>query len=324
MNNRHDANSSSTLIAVIVVLIVMMVVGAATMFNRVQKQRMLEARQMELVARDNAEQARRRQQQTEEDRPSEPNHLRVLTWNVESGGNDPNVIAKQLTDLGAYDIFGLCEVDPANVNGYTRAAGDNFKSIVSETGRSDRLVLIYDSKRLELTAHFELEEFEGTRLNDEELRHRSPLVGTFKDKRSGFQFQVLLVHLARGWSELRQQQALGLRKWVAAQDSLTLGIGDFNFDYDFPSQKGNAAFEIFTEGNAWQWVKPDPLVDTNWADRDEDGNDDYPDSCLDFTFVGDSKIDWKGEANVIVRDGDFPDNESTSDHRPVELLIDFR
>ena len=35
----------------------------------------------------------------------------------------------------------------------------------------------------------------------------------------------------------------------------------------------------------WKWIKPEPLVDTNWADHDGDGDDDYPDSMLDFIFV---------------------------------------
>jgi hypothetical protein len=62
------------------------------------------------------------------------------------------------------------------------------------------------------------------------------------------------------------------------------------------------------------------LVDTNWSDRGGDGVDDYPHSCLDFTFVvGKAKL-WQSRSRVIVREGDFPDDEKTSDHRPVELV----
>ena len=99
------------------------------------------------------------------------------------------------------------------------------------------------------------------------------------------EFIVVLNHLARGNAELRREQARALRLWVAAQNAPVLAIGDYNFDYDFPTGKGNEAFEEFLSDDTWQWVEPAKLVDTNWSDRDEDGVDDYPDSCLDFMFV---------------------------------------
>ena len=68
------------------------------------------------------------------------------------------------------------------------------------------------------------------------------------------------------------------------------------------------------------WVEPEKLVDTNWSDRDDDEVDDYPHSCLDFTFVAGKAKLWHSRSRVIVRDGDFPDDDKTSDHRPVELV----
>ena len=44
-------------------------------------------------------------------------------------------------------------------------------------------------------------------------------------------------------------------------------------------------------------------------------------SMLDFNFVAGGVKDWKAESRVIVRDGDFHDDDKTSDHRPVELTI---
>jgi hypothetical protein len=34
-------------------------------------------------------------------------------------------------------------------------------------------------------------------------------------------------------------------------------------------------------------------------------------------FVANGAKSWKGEADVIVREGDFPDSDKTSDHRPI-------
>ena len=92
-------------------------------------------------------------------------------------------------------------------------------------------------------------------------------------------------------------------------------------DYDFPTQKGNKAFDEFLTDDVWEWVKPDPLIDTNWCDRDGDGLDDYPDSMLDFAFVAGTARDWNAESRVIVRPSDFPDDKHTADHRPVELTV---
>lgn len=69
-------------------------------------------------------------------------------------------------------------------------------------------------------------------------------------------------------------------------------------------------------------MKPGEWIDTNWADRNGDGVDDYPGSMLDFAFVANGATEWKTTCRVIQRDGDFPDDETTSDHRPVELVVE--
>ena len=63
------------------------------------------------------------------------------------------------------------------------------------------------------------------------------------------------------------------------------------------------------------------LADTNWSDPDDDGKDNYPDSMLDFAFVAGPAKDWNPVCRAIVRDGDFPDDDTTSDHRPIELRL---
>ena len=100
-----------------------------------------------------------------------------------------------------------------------------------------------------------------------------------------------------------------------------IAAGDFNMDYDFLTGKGNSGFDEMLRDDIWSWAKPDPLIDTNWADRNHDGEDDYPDSMLDFCFVANGAKDWDIECDVIVRDGDFPDDRKTSDHRPIEITV---
>ena len=138
---------------------------------------------------------------------------------------------------------------------------------------------------------------------------------------TGTDFLVVLNHLARHDVGLRQQQAKALRLWAAAQTLPVVAMGDFNFDYSFATQAGNAAFTEFLSDDTWKWVRPDPLVDTNWADHDGNGSDDYPDSMLDFVFVAGQPVAGMRPAASWSR-GDFPDDQTTSDHRPVSCVID--
>lgn len=253
------------------------------------------------------------------------NPLRILAWNVESDGNDPIVIAEQLKRMDDYHIYALSEAGRYDVMPYADALGHGkgftFFHFGSSTGRDDRLAFIFDSSRLELIKSSELFLQGSRRLND--WRHRSPLVGHFRDKLNQVEFLVTVNHLARGNAKLRTEQAAGLREWAAEQTLPVIAVGDYNLDYDFPTEKGNSAFDEFVKDDTWTWVKPAKMIDTNWADYNGDGVDDYPDSMLDFAFVAGEAKSWNPKSKVITRRGDFPDNDRTSDHRPVELILQY-
>ena len=243
------------------------------------------------------------------------NVFSAITWNVESGGNSPNVIAQQLAGLNA-DIFALQEVAPKNANKYANALGKHFETVLGKSGNSDRLLLAFSKERFDLVLEHELDH-----LNDE--NHRSPLALTLYDKLLERRVVVVTVHQARGDSILRHKQSVGLCEWAKAQSLPILAIGDFDFEYDFETGMGNPAFEAFRASDTWYWPEPE-LINTNWADADKDGDDDFPDSMLDFCFVSNVPDSWVVQSSVIVRDGDFPDTDETSDHRPVQLTIHIR
>ena len=142
-----------------------------------------------------------------------------------------------------------------------------------------------------------------------------------RERDTRVEFIVMTNRFARVNTDLRSQQALGLREWARDQSVAIINIGDFNMDFDFPSQKGNDAFVEMLRDNVWQWVRPIEFIDTNWSDPDGDGNDNYPGSMLDFAFVAGPVTDWNPVCEVIVREGDFPDDRTTSDHRPIELKV---
>ena len=245
--------------------------------------------------------------------------ISILSWNIESGGNDPKVIAEQLSEFPKHDIYCLCEVRAENLDRYKNAVSEDFGSFNSKTGGNDRLQIIFNANRFELLQQKELDRYRDFELNNGYLR--SPIFVRLKDRKSGVELVVMTNHLARGNAALRTQQAIGLREWARDQNFAVINIGDFNMDYDFHTQKGNEAFGEIIRDNVWKWVKPVELIDTNWADPDGDGKDNYPDSMLDFAFVAGPAKDWNPVCRVIVRDGDFPDDETTSDHRPIELIL---
>jgi endonuclease/exonuclease/phosphatase family metal-dependent hydrolase len=191
-------------------------------------------------------------------------------------------------------------------------------------------MLVVDARRFRIDEVIELHRYAGIRANftveDENssehgsVRGRSPLIAKLHDLAGGSDFWVIVNHLARGENDLRTDQARALRCWAADRKEPVIAAGDFNFDYEFAAAKGNPAFDAMLEEGTWTWVKPDPLVDSNWSEdrrRLGPGVDSYPGSILDFVFVANGAKQWMGESDVIVRPGDFPDDDRTSDHRPI-------
>lgn len=247
--------------------------------------------------------------------------LSLLFWNVESGGADAPTIAAQLGELAGHTIYGLCEVPGSAFEVYQTALGNDFKSIRGTHFKEDHLQLIFDDRQLQLLSWNEVDEVGDIRMNNLTRSHRSPLLARFKQRDGGAEFYVMVNHLARGDEDFRQNQAAGLREWARNRQMPILAIGDYNFDYVFATDRGNRAFSEFLQDNIWKWIRPVEMIDTNWYDEDADGNDDYPGSMLDFMFVAGSAKQQQWKCEVIVRDGDFPDDERTSDHRPVVLTL---
>tara|TARA_B110000495_G_C23030767_1_gene613823 strand:- start:736 stop:1692 length:957 start_codon:yes stop_codon:yes gene_type:complete len=263
---------------------------------------------------------------TTEENDSEGFSYSILHWNVESGGNDSSIVADQLVEMGDYDVIGLSEVEtPA---AYEEALSKKWPgryeyirglSGANETREDDHLWLAFSKDKFSLIESKEMKEVSGFIFDDG--HHRVPLYVKLKDLANSQEVVFLMNHLARGNKNFRQEQASTLREWARTKSIPIIAIGDYNLDFEFATEKGNKAFDEFMKDNVWLWVRPEPLVDTNWSDRDGDGIDNYIDSLLDFSFLSGAAKTWKASSRVIVRENDFPDTEKTSDHRPVELIL---
>jgi endonuclease/exonuclease/phosphatase family metal-dependent hydrolase len=245
----------------------------------------------------------------------------ILAWNVESGGADPMVIAARLATYQDIDIFCLSEVNSIDFETHRSALGDDFASVTSKSGNDDRLQILYDQKRFELLETIELNEYRDYVLNNG--GHRSPTAVRLRDRQTDQSFVVMVNHLARGNAEFRKKQAIGLREWARDQSMGVINLGDFNMDYVFATSKGNDALDEILRDNVWTWVQPGTWIDTNWWDPEGDGVDNFEGSLLDFAFVSGPAKTWDPKCEVIVERDDFPDDATTSDHRPIKLRIAF-
>lgn len=245
--------------------------------------------------------------------------IRILAWNIESGGSDLGVIISQLkSEMPAYDVVALSEVPSNAIQPIAKALG--WQHFGGSRGGEDRLMLAW-SNRFKA-----IEQTEIRRVGKDEFPaggNRAPIIANLEDTKTGKKLWVMNNHLTRGKEENRNKQAELLVDWVQGIKEPVIAVGDYNMDFDFHTRAGNQAFEIFQAGDHWKWIVPKQLVDTNWSDPDGDGKDNYPDSMLDFVFVNDAAQSWVISCEVVVRDGDFPDDDTTSDHRPVLTTIDF-
>ncbi|HHP7244571.1 MAG TPA: endonuclease/exonuclease/phosphatase family protein [Elainellaceae cyanobacterium] len=242
--------------------------------------------------------------------------LTVASFNVESGGANPRVIAdRHVAPVNGVDIWGFSEVQNSSwldvlETGTEIDEGSDFKSILGTTGGGDRLAIVYNSRLLQPVNYEEIEalSFQG--------RVRAALVAHFRLRATGEEFLFMVNHLYRSEEESRHQQAQYLHQWVSTQTLPIVAVGDYNFDFDVAegSQgKRDQGFDILTQGGAFVWIQPNPLIATICSDRYN--------SILDFIFVANGAIDWAVESSEILFTDSVssycPDDDTTSDHRPI-------
>ena len=248
------------------------------------------------------------------------NRFMVGSWNVESGGADPHTIAEELVDFDEVDIWGFVEVgsdDDAELFeiGAETARGAEFSRVVSESGDEDRLAIVYNSERFELIDSDELDYINPTG------RLRSPLVAMFKDTVTGQEFAFMVNHLKSKTDpdsrRERNEQSTLLNEWArdAAEYGLpVIAVGDYNYYYETDGSRYEQGLDLLIADGVFEWIAPEELVLTQCT---VDGNRCVFNSVVDFVFVSGQAQTWNGISEIVVREGDLPDDEQTSDHRPV-------
>lgn len=241
--------------------------------------------------------------------------LSVVGYNVESGGAQADTVAQRIAEMQGVHVWGFCEVaneDWARTFAAAAADGEGgatFEYAFGTTGAGDRMAIVYSTARLEKLRHFELHHINvsGT--------VRAPLVAEFRDKSTNERFFFTVNHLYRGNAAGRHEQARLLNQWAAGQSLPVIAVGDYNFDWEVVNGEvaHDRGYDEMTASGVFGWVRPATLVKSQCSERYN--------SVLDFVFVSGTAQTWPATAEIVVKAGDCPDDERTSDHRPMRATF---
>ncbi|HEU4886931.1 MAG TPA: endonuclease/exonuclease/phosphatase family protein [Thermoanaerobaculia bacterium] len=242
--------------------------------------------------------------------------LTVASFNVESGGADPATLGQDLRRIPITDVWGFSEVRNASwaqsFDTSLTSAGNDYETILGTTGGEDRLLIVFNSTRLE-------------RVSNEELstiniggNGRAPLVARFRRRNGGEEFLFVVNHLFRGNAAGRRQQATALNAWAATQTLPVIAVGDYNFDWNLPNGETShdPGFDNMVANGVFRWVRPATLIKTQC---DPNFN-----SVLDFVFVAGPAQNWQGTSEILFQEPSYcPDDNRHSDHRPIRAAFTF-
>lgn len=264
---------------------------------------------------------------------AEPIGFRVCAWNMEGNGSaTADLLKAQLGEKQGVDLWGLSEVRADRFDDYLDGAalGENstFKVIEGASGGDKtRLAIIYDTSVFELVG--EPVELTLVQLGSDNLR--APLVARFRGRQTQQEFFFMVNHLkccGEGKNKRRQQCKL-ISDWAEDQDVPVLMCGDLNIPLDVDDLvEGepitDSAFVELTQQGPFVWLEPEVLAKTQA----------HPDfnSILDYILVANAPVaDWTFQARILHREEDrpiqegedsgFADNNSSTDHRPVDAIL---
>ncbi len=248
--------------------------------------------------------------------PDDPDAITLVTWNVGLADADAANIATQLAAFDGVDLWVLQETNRAGAASLLETAAEmgeaaDFAAVLGASGAAIPLLTLYDADRFTLIESYELDPINTTG------HVRAPLVLHLRDNRSATEFLLVNNHLYRTRATERHTQARLLNGWAVTQSLPMIAAGDYNFDLDreFGESKEDrdAGYDLMTRFDRWQWVRPETIVPTECGDSLPCTYDDV----LDFVFVANDARAWPATSQIIVRPGDFPDDTTKSDHRPV-------
>lgn len=242
--------------------------------------------------------------------------LKVVAYNVESGGASSATVADNVATVAGEALWGFSEVQNQSWLDQFEAAADDggqdFRSILGSTGYQDRLGIVWNADEVTYESHQEL--------NNVNIggSARAPLVATFVHDATGVRFLFMVNHLWRTNDTARHQQATLLNDWARDQTLPVIAVGDYNFDWavDGGEDDHDVGYDNLVEDGVFEWVRPDDLVQTQCS---------YAfDGVLDFVFTANGAQDWASEGDILLRQNvHCQPSDDRPDHRPVSAVFEI-
>ncbi len=250
----------------------------------------------------------------------ESRQFTVVSWNVDAGGADAQLVALRIARFQGVGLWGLCEVRNDHwAQLFQQAAGENepgdFVSILSSSGGSDLSCIIYDTTQFELVGGFEIN-WQDRLWYSPNMPLRPPLVARLRHRAGGQEFFFMVNRL---YACQTDRQTAALNAWAVGQTIPVVAAGTYDFQYNPDAgplcPAGQDALLALIANGAFRWVPPDnPTGTLDW----------HRDIIDDFIFLANATGRLSGCSHIITEPGDFSSDEMTSDHRPVQATLTIR
>lgn len=271
---------------------------------------------------------------------ADPAALVVAAFSVDlsdapgAGTDKLAVFARRLRTHPETDLWGLTGLPdeasmPALLDHADGGAGGarSYAGHVGRAGGSRRVAIIYDTRRLERLAGFELVSTVRERCRQRRIDgFRAPVVGIFRDRRNGGTLLFMVNDLDADSAGLRLCQAEALNDWAATSKNRhhpRIAVGR----YDFGLRAGSVGpavmppdLDAMLRNDGWSWVRPEPLQWTRCPEAEG--------SVPDLVFAGSAAASWPASVKALGNgSGDYcsPERQlSESRHRPVRAVFQLR
>ena len=258
--------------------------------------------------------------------------FRAIFWNMHSGNSSASFLGGQMADKEDIDFWGLSEVrNQAAVDAFVAALeaehpDAEFVSKISEDGRSDRLAIIYRSDRLTPVSYSGSAVVDDIGDNFFEVDNINvggtirPALGIQLKSASG----QMVVALVNHWKccggsknrERRKKQAIQMNSFAVQTPGMPIvSGGDFNISLN---GRGRTDDAFMTLMQMWEYKEP----------QQQDIGTFRSGSVLDAVFVANRVQGWESSTSILRRKDNkvattrtFSDNNQTTDHRPLLLVI---
>jgi hypothetical protein len=241
----------------------------------------------------------------------------VESWNVDSVHRDPHMAALHIAQTEGVHLWGLAGVrDPWWAELFRDAAAENGRSgmtgLLSPTGGSNRLLILYDPRQFDLIRTFELD-WEGEPWRTAHVFLRPALVAQLRHFATGQEFLFMVNSLHPDWAA---RQADKLARWIRRQNLPVIAAGTYWFQRNLGSQPlrcdGQAGLSTLLADGVVEWVRPEELVKTY----------DGPFNTIeDFVFLANAAGRMRGQSRIVVGPGYFGGRRLTGSHRPIRATF---